>query len=319
MRGEYFLTDYMEKIGNFNVGYVESTFSVEGYHDIFNWSTDDVKTKSTTLNRRRTQGQTKGSKRIYDFVFVPNSGFLNSNLPLLNNCELKLSFDRLNMEYSMIEAGDVAITNDMTGSPLVIKDCEAIAEYIMSDELEKYFMNIDNNPIPYYYQECDITIKGLPKDEPNIRFDNIKGGNVPSYIFVGLIPSENLSGHKNYSTTSFDLVNVTEFDITLNGQSVNGYPLLNPNLSPVYPLYKFLEATSRYMNPEVGESMKLGMFMHNWIYAHRFEGEASDQGWLGIRLKLAAGLSESYSLVMWTIYDCALTIDKFHQVEKLNL
>ena len=307
----------MEKIGNFNVGYLESTFGVEGYHDLFNWSTDDIKTKSSTLARRRSQGQTKGSNRIYDFVFVPNSGFLNSNLPLLNNTELKLSFDRLNMEFSMIEAGDVAVSKDMKGSPLVIKDCEAIAEYIMCDELEKYFMNIDNGPIPYYYQECDITIKGLPKDETNIRFDNIKGGDIPVIMFVGIAPSPNISGHVNKSSTSFDCTAVSEIDITLNGQSVNGYPLLNPNLSPVYPLYKFLDATSRYMNPESGDNMRLGMFMHNWVYAHRFEGETSDRGWLGINLKLREALSESYSLVMWTIYDCALTLDKFHQIEKL--
>jgi len=309
----------MEKIGNFNIAYVESTFNVEGYHDLFNWSTDAIKGKESTLIRRRTQGQVHGANRIYDFVFMPNSGFLNSNLPLLNNTELKLSFDRLNMEFSMIEAGDVAVTKDMKGSPLVIKDCEAIVEYIMCDELEKYFMNIDNGPIPYHYQECDITIKGLPKDETNIRFDNIKGGNIPMAMFVGITPTANLSGHVNYSSTSFDCTTVSEFDITLNGHSVNGYPLLNPNLSPVYPLYKFLDATSRYMNPESGDSMRLGMFMHNWIYAHRFEGETSDRGWLGINLKLKENLGESYSLVMWTIYDCALTIDKFHQVEKLNL
>ena len=309
----------MEKIGNFSVAYLESTFGVEGYHDIFNWSTDDLKSKTSTLSRRRAQGQATGSKRIYDFVFVPNSGFLNSNLPLLNNCELKLSFDRLNMEHAMVEAGDTAVTNDMTGAPLVIKDCEAITEYIMSEALEKYFMKIDTAPIPYYYQECDVTIKSLPKEESIIRFDNIKGGPVPIYIFAGLIPSEYLMGDINHSCTTFDAVNVTDFDITLNGNSVNGYPLHNPNVSPVYPLYKFLDATSRYMNPDCGETMRLGMFMHNWIYAHKFEGESSDRGWLGINLKLETGLSDSYSLVMWTIYDCALTIDKFHQIEKLNL
>jgi len=309
----------MEKIGNFNIAYLESTFGVEGYHDLFNWSTDAIKGKESTLIRRRTQGQANGPNRIYDFVFVPNSGFLNSNLPLLNNCELKLSFDRLNMEFSMIEAGDVAVSKDMKGSPLVIKDCEAIAEYIMSEDLEKYFMKIDTDPIPYYYQECDVTIKALPKDDTIIRFDNIKGGNVPIYLFAGIIPTANISGHINQSSTTFDCTTVTEFNITLNGNSVNGYPLHNPNLSPVYPLYKFMDATSRYMNPESGDNMRLGMFMHNWIYAHKFEGETSDRGWLGLSLKLKEPLSDAYSLVMWTIYDCALTLDKFHQIEKLNL
>ena len=286
---------------------------------MYNWSTNELKTKTSTLAKRRTQGQTHGSNKIYDFVFVPNCGFLNSNLPLLNNCELKLSFDRLNMEVGFMEAGDTGVTNAQIGSPVTIKDCEAITEYIMSDDLEKYFMNIDNGPIPYYYQECDITIKGLPKDETNIRLDNVKGGDVPVIMFAGIIPTASLSGVISESVTSFDCNNVSEFNISLNGNSVNGYPMYNKLLSPVYPFYKFMEATSRYMNPESGESLKLGQFMHNWIYAHRFEGETSDKGWLGINMKLSQGLATAHSLVIWCVYDCALTIDKFHQVEKLNL
>ena len=318
-RGEYFLIDYIQKYGNFNIGAMDSMFSVEGYHDTYNWSSDELKTKSSTLAKRRLQGQTHGANRIYDFVFIPNCGFLNSNLPLLNNCELKLSFDRVNMEQSMMTAGDVSVTEDMTGSPLEIKDCEAITEYIMSDDLEKYFMSIDNGPIPYYYQECDVTIKGLPKDETNFRFDNIKGGKVPTCMFVGLIPTASLNGKISESCTSFDCCFVNEFNITLNGNSVSGFPLENKLLSPVYPFYKFMDATSRYMNPVAGDSFKLGMFMHNWIYAHRFEGELSEQGWLGLSFKLPEALTEAHSLVMWCVYDCALTIDKFHQIEKVDL
>ena len=309
----------MEKIGNFNAGYIDTIFGIEGYHDLYNCSTEDIKSKTSTISKRRSQGRSNGVNRIYDFVFIPNCGFLNSNLPLLNDCELKLSFDRVNMEVSMLEAGDVSVTKATTGVPLVIKDCEAITEYIMCDELEQYFMNIDDGPIPYYYQECDITIKSLPKDETNIRFDNIKGGNTPVCMFAGIIPSSDLAGDINESSTAFNCHNVVEFNITLNGNSVNGYPLYNKNESSVYPFYKFMDATFRYMNPDSGDGLKLGQYMYNFVYAHRFEGETSDQGWLGISMKLSEALVESHSLVIWCVYDCALTIDKFHQIEKLNL
>jgi len=309
----------MEKIGNFNVSYIDTIFGVEGYHDLYNVSTVEMKGKSSILSKRRTQGQQKDLNRIYEFVFIPNSGFLNSNLPLLNNCELKLSFDRVNMEVSMIEGGDVAITQDQTGSPLTIRDCEAITEYITCEELETYFSNIDNGPIPYYYQDCDVTIKTLPKDETNIRLDNIKGGNTPLCVMAGIIPSANLSGGSTISSTEFKCHNVIEFNISLNGNSVNGYPICNKNGSMVFPYYKFMDATSRYMNPDTGEGLKIGQFTYNWVYAHRFEGEASDQGWLGINIKLSEAFDETHSLVIWCVYDCALTIDKFHQVEKLNL
>ena len=184
----------MQKIGNFNAAYIDSVFAIEGYNDLYNFSTDEIKTKASTLAKRRIVGVTNGSNRIYDFVFIPNCGFLNSNLPLINNCELKLSFDRLNMEVAMITAGDVSVSEDQTGAPLAITNCEAITEYIMSDDLEKYFMSIDNGPIPYYYQDCDITIKSLPKDETSIRLDNIKGGQTPVSLFAGIIPNSSVSG-----------------------------------------------------------------------------------------------------------------------------
>jgi len=87
-------------------------------------------------------------------------------------------------------------------------------------------MNIDNGLIPYHYQECDITINGLPKDETNIRFDNITVANIPVTMFVGITPAANFSGNAYYSSTSFDCTTVSEFDITLNCHSVNGYSLL---------------------------------------------------------------------------------------------
>ena len=271
------------------------------------------------MAKRRSQGHADGVNRIYEFVFIPNCGFLNSNLPLLNNCELKLSFDRVNMEVAMLEAGDVAVTSNQTGAPLTIKDCEAITEYIMCDKLETYFMNIDDGPIRYYYQECDITLKALPKDETSIRLDNIKGGRIPVCLFAGIIPSSHLAGDIKQSSTGFNSHYVTEFNISLNGNSVNGYPLYNKYESAIYPFYKFMDATYRYMNPDTGEGLKIGQFDYNWIYAHRFEGENSDQGWLGINMKLSEALAEPHSLVIWCVYNCALTIDKFHQIEKLSL
>ena len=45
------------------------------------------------------QGELINTKIVYEFVFIPNSDFLNSNLPLMKNCEMKLSFDRLNAIY----------------------------------------------------------------------------------------------------------------------------------------------------------------------------------------------------------------------------
>jgi len=114
---------------------------------LYNFSTVQLSTKGSEsiIARRKNQGVTIGNKVIYEFVFIPNSGFLNSNLPLMTNCELKLSFDRVNADVALVEYDSV--TEDQSGQPLTIKDCVAITEYIASDKLEKHFMKVDHNPI----------------------------------------------------------------------------------------------------------------------------------------------------------------------------
>ena len=312
--------DYIEKIGNFNASYIDTVFGLEGYNDLHNYTAKELssaKGKSIAL-KRVVNGDISGDNIVYDFVFIPNCGFLNSNLPLMTDCELKLSFDRIKSDVSFIKMlGEVKDSID--GEPIAIKNCVAIAEYIRSDELDNYFAKIDTDPIPYYYEDCEVSLKTLPMNETEIRIDNIKGGPTPSCMFAGIIESEALAGNMTLSSTSFRCNNVTAFNITLNGNSVNGYPLENRNRLPIFPYHKFMETTGRYMNTICGEGLKMTDYQVNWIYGHKFEAEVSEEGWLGININLSKPYTESHTLVIWCIYDAALTIDKFHQIEKLSL
>ena len=309
----------MEKIGNFNAGYINTVLAVEGYNDLYNFSSNELESqKSVVSGRMGPSVPINGNKRLYEFLFIPNSGFLNSNVPLLNNCELKLSFDRIQGDVSMLEYG-VAINEECSGKAIEIMDCVAFTEYIDSEKLQEYFMKIDHSPLTYYYEDCDVILKNLPLDERTIRLHNIKGGKTPNCVFAGIIPSEALNGSTTISSTAFDQCDVSGFCITLNGNAVNGYPLSMKSRSPVIPYHKFMDVTSRYMNPLCGDGLNLIQFMHNWIYAHKFEAEVSSEGWLGINIKLDTPLREPHTLVIWCINDCAITIDKFHQIEKLSL
>ena len=310
--------DYVQKIGNFNASYIDTVFGLEGYNDLYNFTTTELSAAKSTLTKRYVNGRLNGDNIIYDFVFIPNCGFLNSNLPLISDCELKLSFDRTKSDVSMIKS-EVEITKSCEGEPIAINDCVAIAKYVGSEELDEYFRKIDSDPIPYYYEDCEVSLKTLPLNETDIRIDNIKGGPTPSCMFAGIIESAALAGNMEMSSTRFCCNNVIGFNITLNGNSVNGYPMENKNKLAIFPYHKFMESTSRYMNTICGEGLKLSQFQVNWIYAHKFEAEVSEEGWLGINIKLSEAYTESHTLVIWCIYDAAITIDKFHQIEKLSL
>ena len=56
-----------------------------------------------------------------------------------------------------------------------------------------------------------------------------------------------------------------------------------------------------------------------WIWSHKFEAEMTSQGWIGMNLKLSEAFTEQMSMVIWIVSPNALTIDKYHQIEKINL
>ena len=284
---------------------------------MYNLDTATLLKLPNTVKQRRAMGRVSEKRTIYDFVFVPNDGFLNSNTPLLNDCELKLSFDRSKADMSVLKLGEVQ--NDLSDKVLEISNCFAVTEYISSEAIRRRFSKIETRPITYVYDNCDVTLKTLPIKEANIRIDNIRGGNNPAILFVGIIKTASLNGNFQMSCTSFHQADISKISITLNGKMVNGYPLENIGDSPVVAIQKFYDVTNRYFNVQSPDGFSFGQFKSNWLYAHKFEAETTSQGWIGVHLELSKPLAESHTLVIWSFQSCALTIDKFHQVEKIIL
>ena len=316
---EYFLSDHIYKLGNFNTDYITSNFVTEGYVDFMNCDAETLQTEDGApyvTARQRTRVK-KGEKSRYDFAFIPDLAFLANADPLLKNCELKLRFDRADKAVSLLrlEAGG-------TLDDIIIEDCYAVTEYISSPELRSHFDKIEYEPILYKYEDVEVLVKSIPYDQKNIRFDNLRGGNTPSHIFAGIIRTKALDGDETLCSTKFGSYGIEEMNFTLNGTSVNGYPISVRDASPVFPLQKFIDATNRTSNISCGKFLTPNEFIFNWLWAHNFEAEQTSQGWTGINLKLKEPYTTddgSMSLVVWIISPAAIKIDKFHQVEKLNL
>ena len=80
-------------------------YQSEGYHDVYNYDMAQINSLTSTklVDGRKRSGVVSGTKRLYEFIFIPNDGFLNSNMVLLNNSELKLSFDRNSAEVALLK------------------------------------------------------------------------------------------------------------------------------------------------------------------------------------------------------------------------
>ena len=308
------MTDYIYKVTNFDSKMVESGFIPEGYFDHYNADDTELLEASQVIERRNYLYPEEGNKRRYEFAFTPVMGFLGSPEPLLNDTELKISFDRCRPETALIATASV--TNDC--EYIEIKDCHALTEYVSSPVIRNFFETIDIQPIVYEYDSVDVLIKNIPKGETDIRLDNIRGGNNPSYLFLGLIPQKSLNGDFGRCSTSFRNHELTDINLTLNGNSVNSFPINIKNNSLIYPLYKFLDATDQLYNNRCGSTLTVNDFESNDLIAHKFECEVSNTGWIGINLKLAKPPSndDPICLVAWFICNNKITIDSFHSVEK---
>ena len=322
--GEYYLGDYIQKIANFNISTITSVFASEGYFDLYNYkdATDIPETRQTV--RTQFGHEVNSGKMTYEFTLTPNLGFLGSPEPLLSDCELTISFDRASASNAFVDPlniPDADKPSNPDGDYIKINNCVAITEWVSSPNLRNYFSSIEDNPIIYEYDDINILTKYIPSNTTHVRFDNLRGGNLPEYIFAGIIPRSVIEGDYKKSSTCFYQSNVSDFNISLNGHSVHGYPMEVHNGCVTFPMQKFFDTTNRFYNIQCGENLSPTKFKYNFLWAHKFEGDATPQGWLGINFKLDEGFADSdpHVLIVWVVTKNALQIDNFHQIQNLNL
>ena len=59
----------------------------------------------------------------------------------------------------------------------------------------------------------------------------------------------------------------------------------------------FLRKTNRLFNPSCDRQMEISDFnKFHYLYAHKFDGEISDSGWIGATIKLEKGFDENMTL-----------------------
>ena len=182
----------------------------------------------------------------------------------------------------------------MAGKVLPLKNVYLKARYYSTPFLRNYFETIENNEISFKYDELSVYCKNLPQGDTTIRMSNIIGGNTPKYLFAGIIESSALTGDYKKSSTSFKRHGVCEFDLTLNGYSCHGFPLSSQNESPIQVYDKFIQTTNRKFANGCSKQVTPSDFKtFNYLYSHKFEGETSEAGWLGVNIKLESFCSRS--------------------------
>ena len=313
----------MYKIGNYDTDYLTTAFANEGYCDVYNLDAARLFAETDIVAERRENSVHIGAdkKYIFEFCITPNTGFLANEDLLLKDAELKLCFDRSDVKQVLMcqDADWTQLVADGKAGQLVIKDCYAVVDYVSSPNLRTYFDAINYSPIRYEYEDCEVFVKSIPQGETDIRFDNLRGGNIPTHMFIGFIETAGLNGSNAKSSTRFSPHNINYVNISLNGNSVNGYPISIDHNSAVQPLQKFINCTNRSCDIATGKMFTPTEFKFNWVWSHCFEAEDGATGWLGVNCRLSQAFNESMSMVAWIISPAAIAIDKFNQLEKVTM
>ena len=294
--------------------------TTEGYFDNYNYESQADDDKITLQSNRRGEIPLVNKHYVYEFLMIPNDGFLNENSPLPPGVELKICFDRLPAEYSVYKLKKEGL-DVLNGTVLPLKNVYCQVDYISSTALRHYHDTINSSPLEYTYDECTVLCKSLPQGEQFIRLDNLKGGNTPDYVFFGITPTLGVNGSTAASPINFRNYGLKEVNLTLNGNSCHGYPMQIANNYPLMPYVKLIEVLGRLENTDQPMQPNMNYFQNNTIFGAKFEGEDTPNGWLGLSLALSDsnGFTEAYTLVLWTVYNVKTTIDKFRMVEKYNL
>ena len=286
--------------GNFVPGYITSGFYPAGYFDEWSLNTSSIEGNQDAIDKisdsRQSYVNSSGNMVTYDLLFKPPSGILNSDKPLLPKTELVISFDRAGSELALLNKSK-DYESPLTGKVIELSNVFLRANYVSSPFLRNYFNQISTRDITYKYDECEVYHKNLPQGSTIIRMSNIIGGNTPSYLFAGIIKSSALNGSFLESSTRFERHGISEFDLTLDGYSVNDFPITSENGSSIMIYEKFLRTTNRKFNNKCAQMMNYSDFKRfHYIYGHKFTGEVTEQGWIGVNLKLEQPFEENMTL-----------------------
>lgn len=297
----------MSKISNFNASYVTTTMAhMEGYaeklHSADRSFIELLKSSKSSdiISNREYFGESSTGKMQYQLRLSLDGGVLNCNQPLPSNTEVKLSFDRSQASVALLykEYGEnKQYPTTLDAKVLDIIDPYLEVEYISSPYLRNFYAQIVDRPITMRYDDCDIYMKTLNQGQSMIRVNNIMGGLTPDYLFAGVVKTDALNGDFLLSSSRFVDVGYKEVCVTLNGMPVQGYPISMDFAKPVKLFSKFMDTIGKTKKSVAGDSIDPTYFCAYYtLISHRFEGEAANEGWIGLDIKLNSPLTEDYTL-----------------------
>lgn len=134
---------------------------------------------------------------------------------------------------------------------------------------------------------------------------------------MGLVEIDQYSGSYAKSCTKFTRHDLTFFEISLNSDVLNGYPIELRGRDTIDFYRKWLQNTNRLDNPFCPTVLTHSQFDNsNFLLVHNFDNENGQDGQVTVKIKFSAPLTEKLMLLFMPVTDKKIMFDAYFNVQK---
>ena len=284
-----------------------------GYMD---WASKEGDTGRPNVGLQERSYTLAESKEITLIGPVYSDFFLSQNRYLLNNVPINIKLTQSPDAFRLM-SGTEGMNYKLMITDCVIQMCEIT---VNPDVILAHNKALSVSPAHYCYMNSDFKVFSIAKNQYSFTVDNIYLGDVPSKMYVFLVPSEAYNGH--YGRNPFNFINgaVNNISFTVDGQNV---PFITP-FKPNFETGDFFESYLALMgscNKHPKESNGItshefanGFCIHAFdVDCQNLEGEnyfpSSREGHTRLNIVFSEPLPESVNLVVYGKFPKIVKID----------
>lgn len=138
---------------------------------------------------------------------------------------------------------------------------------------------------------------------------------MPDLMVMGLMGIDQYAGDYEKCCTKFSRHGLTSFELSLNSDVINGYPMEIKGADSIEFYHRYLQNTNRLDNPFCPTVLTHAQYDNcNFLIVHNFE--ESEDGQLTCKLKFSQPLSEKLMLLYMPVSEKRLFFDNHFNVIK---
>ena len=311
MPHEYALSAYINSLVNYSKGLVKSGCRSIGVFDDSNLVTTQIEAmvKKGAWTRYIRERKSISDTYAYEIIMpIDNTLFYSDNL-LPSGQKWSLSFERAETKYSTLVTDTGA---DVTDVPKVLplEDVYLMIPYTADEKMKRRESNWINKPIALHYDKYQLQRYSLESGTNYFRLPNIINGKLPKALFFGILTDKSYFGSFTESSTLFKRHSLIEVDLLQNGTSMPGMPMKMSDDHVTIPYVRFLQLTGKFLEKNTTSVVSLQAYNdYNFLQCATFPEDST--GSLSVELSFTTNVPEGLILVVFSIYDVKMEIDKF--------